>query len=61
MLFNMANLFDLDVGERQDYHLIHDLWFSYKILKFSEFLLEVFLSTSFSAPVSVWLRLLRNE
>ena len=30
------------VAEREDYHLIDDLWFSYKIRKSSKFLLEFF-------------------
>ena len=40
----------MHVAERQDYHLIDDLWFSYKILKIPNFA-GGFLSTSFSVPM----------
>ena len=52
----------MHVAERQDYHLIDD----FKVLlqnpeNLFDFLLEVFLSPSFLAPVLVWSRLLRKK
>ena len=43
-----------------EYHLVDDMVLSQNPEN-SDFLLEIFLSPSFSAPVSIWPRFLRNE